>query len=145
MAELAQLTKGQRPQASWYKQFGLGGMTREVEFMMKNLFLPKFNPVLQQRLASMGVINGGMLLYGPPGSGKTFLCNKTAEVWRMADPDLRVRHVHGPELFSELVGSTEKAVRELFSEAQENYENHMRGESQLHQYLVIIDEIDSMF
>lgn len=63
----------------------------------------------------------------------------------MADPELRVRRIHGPELFSELVGKTEQSIRDLFKEAQENHDNHEKGESPLYQYLIIIDEIDAMF
>ena len=78
---MAEALQGLQPRAEWYKRLGLGGMSREIDFVMKNLFLPKFNPELYERLTRLNVINGGMLLYGPPGSGKTFLCEKTAAVW----------------------------------------------------------------
>ena len=133
------------PRISWYREEGLGGMTREKEFVMQYVLHPKFNLALLSRLARLGTLNGGVLFYGPPGSGKTFLAKKTAQIWARADPTLSVRFIRGPELFDKMVGKTEETVREIFADAEKNIIDVAKGGASLRQHLVIIDEIDSMF
>ena len=87
-------------------------MTSEKDFIMKNIFLPKKN----LRLAKLQD-NAGLLLHGPPGTGKSFLARAIGNVWLRSDSGLKISFVRGPELFSELVGKTEENVRLLFAEA----------------------------
>ena len=117
-------------------------MRTEVAFVLKNLFFARFRA---QKLAQFCQVNGGMLLYGPPGSGKSFLARAVGNVWKRADPGLVVKLVRGPELFNQFVGKTEEAIRALFGEAEANCKDHAAGKAILVQHLVIIDEIDSMF
>ena len=109
-------------------------MSVEVDFVLRHLFQAKL--LTNPGLAKFCQVNGGMLMHGPPGSGKSFLARAIGRVWKRVDQTLQVRFVHGPELFNELVGKTEEAVRDLFNEARENPNE---------QHLVIIDEIDAMF
>jgi transitional endoplasmic reticulum ATPase len=55
----------------------------------------------------------GLLLTGPPGSGKTHLAHALAASW-----DANVISVAGPEVFSKWVGDSEQAVRDLFRTAR---------------------------
>ncbi|MDQ2882580.1 MAG: AAA family ATPase [Actinomycetota bacterium] len=70
----------------------------------------------------------GVLLYGPPGCGKTFLVRALA-----GTGTLNVFSVKGPELFDKWVGESERAVRELFRRA-----------SDASPALIFLDEIDAL-
>lgn len=54
-------------------------------------------------------LQSGMLLYGPPGVGKTLLVGATAK-----QCGLRLITVKGPELLSKYVGASEQSVRAIF-------------------------------
>ncbi|MDV8001605.1 AAA family ATPase [Rhodococcus sp. IEGM 1408] len=70
----------------------------------------------------------GILLYGPPGCGKTFVVRALAASGR-----LTVHMVKGAELMDKWVGSSEKAVRDLFRKARDSAPS-----------LVFLDEIDAL-
>ncbi|MDH6247973.1 AAA family ATPase [Mycobacterium sp. OTB74] len=70
----------------------------------------------------------GVLLYGPPGCGKTFLVRALASSGRLS-----VHAVKGAELMDKWVGSSERAVRELFQRARDSAPS-----------LVFLDEMDSL-
>ncbi len=70
----------------------------------------------------------GVLLYGPPGTGKTFVVRALASSGRLS-----VHAVKGSELMDKWVGSSEKAVRELFRRARDSAPS-----------LVFLDEIDAL-
>lgn len=70
----------------------------------------------------------GVLLYGPPGCGKTFLVRALA-----SSGQLSVHAVKGAELMDKWVGASEKAVRELFQRARDSAPS-----------LVFLDEVDAL-
>jgi transitional endoplasmic reticulum ATPase len=70
----------------------------------------------------------GVLLYGPPGCGKTFVVRALASTGRLS-----IHAVKGAELMDKWVGSSEKAVRELFRRARDSAPS-----------LVFLDEIDAL-
>jgi transitional endoplasmic reticulum ATPase len=70
----------------------------------------------------------GVLLYGPPGCGKTFVVRALASTGRLS-----VHAVKGSELMDKWVGSSEKAVRELFGRARDSAPS-----------LVFLDEVDAL-
>ncbi|ORV19607.1 AAA family ATPase [Mycobacterium celatum] len=70
----------------------------------------------------------GVLLYGPPGCGKTFLVRALASTGRLS-----VHAVKGPELLDKWVGASEKAVRQLFRRARDSAPS-----------LVFLDEVDAL-
>ena len=70
----------------------------------------------------------GVLLYGPPGCGKTFLVKAIAGSGRA-----NVLSVKGAELLSKWVGESERAVRELFRRARESAPS-----------IVFLDEVDAL-
>ncbi|GAB0097222.1 peroxisome biogenesis factor 1 [Sergentomyia squamirostris] len=55
----------------------------------------------------------GVLLFGPPGVGKTFLMGEIAKAWH-----LRMISVKGPELLAKYIGQSEENVRQLFDRAR---------------------------
>ena len=87
------------PTASWFRSrdVGVGGMSNEIDFCIKNLLNAKLR---NNRIGRFLQINGGMLLHGPPGSGKSYLARAVGKVWTKADPSLKIRFVRGPELFN---------------------------------------------
>jgi transitional endoplasmic reticulum ATPase len=70
----------------------------------------------------------GVLLYGPPGCGKTFVVRALASTGRLS-----VHAVKGAELMDKWVGSSERAVRDLFKKARDSAPS-----------LVFLDEIDAL-
>jgi len=74
------------------------------------------HPILhREKFESMGLTcKGGILLHGPPGTGKTMLGRAVANL-----SNVQFMAVSGPEFLSKWVGESERAVRELFQRAQE--------------------------
>ncbi|WP_406817266.1 AAA family ATPase [Mycobacterium sp. M23085] len=70
----------------------------------------------------------GVLLYGPPGCGKTFIVRALASTGQLS-----VHAVKGSELMDKWVGSSERAVRELFRRARDSAPS-----------LVFLDEVDAL-
>ena len=70
----------------------------------------------------------GVLLYGPPGCGKTFVVRALASSGKLS-----VHAVKGAELMDKWVGASEKAVRELFRRARDSAPS-----------LVFLDEVDAL-
>lgn len=70
----------------------------------------------------------GVLLYGPPGCGKTFIVRALASTGQLS-----VHAVKGSELMDKWVGSSEKAVRELFRRARDSAPA-----------LIFLDEVDAL-
>ena len=56
----------------------------------------------------------GMLLYGPPGCGKTLIARQLSKALKSRPP----KTVAGPEIFDKMVGESERKIRELFAEAE---------------------------
>jgi proteasome-associated ATPase len=107
----------------------------ELPFMHKQLFADYELPAPK-----------GILLYGPPGCGKTLiakavansLANKVAE----SSPDKTARsyflNIKGPELLNKYVGETERQIRLVFQRAREKSEEGWP-------VIVFFDEMDSLF
>jgi transitional endoplasmic reticulum ATPase len=70
----------------------------------------------------------GILIYGPPGCGKTLLARAVA-----TESEANFISIKGPEVFSKWVGESEKAIREVFRKAR------MAAPS-----IVFLDEIESL-
>ena len=70
--------------------------------------------IYSERFSEMGVKPPrGILLYGPPGCGKTLLAKAIA-----TESEANFISVKGPEVFSKWVGESEKAIREIFRKAR---------------------------
>ena len=104
----------------------VGDMAETKQALTEAVLWPLQHPDTFQRL---GVAPPhGVLLYGPPGCGKTFVVRALASSGRLS-----VHAVKGAELMDKWVGSSEKAVRELFRRARDSAPS-----------LVFLDEIDAL-
>ena len=104
----------------------LGGMRATIDALREMVELPLRHPELFQRL---GVDPPkGVLLHGPPGTGKTRLARAVAN-----ESDAQFFHIAGPEVMGSSYGESEKRLRELFEEA-----------GQAAPSIIFIDEIDSI-
>ncbi len=92
------------PQVHWSE---VGGLKRVKQELMESVEWPLKKPEVFQR---MGIKPPrGILLYGPPGCGKTLLARAVA-----TESEANFISIKGPEIFSKWVGESEKAIREVF-------------------------------
>jgi transitional endoplasmic reticulum ATPase len=104
----------------------VGDMAAVKEVLTESVLWPLTYP---DTFARLGVQPPrGVLLYGPPGCGKTFLVTALAGSGRA-----NVLSVKGAELLSKWVGESERAVRELFRRAREAAPT-----------LIFLDEVDAL-
>lgn len=104
----------------------IGGMAATIDQLREMVELPLRYPELFQRL---GVDPPkGVLLHGPPGTGKTRLARAVAN-----ESDAQFYLINGPEIMGSAYGESEKRLREVFEEAASNAPS-----------IVFIDEIDSI-
>ena len=104
----------------------VGDMVDTRQALTESVLWPLQHPESFQRLGIEPP--RGVLLYGPPGCGKTFLVRALA-----ASGQLTVHIVKGAELMDKWVGSSEKAVRELFQRARDSAPS-----------LIFLDEVDAL-
>ncbi|CAN3126843.1 ATP-dependent zinc metalloprotease FtsH [Mycobacterium sp. smrl_JER01] len=104
----------------------VGDMAETKQALTEAVLWPLQHPETFQRLGVQPP--RGVLLYGPPGCGKTFVVRALASSGRLS-----VHAVKGAELMDKWVGSSEKAVRELFRRARDSAPS-----------LVFLDEIDAL-
>ncbi|KAL7718246.1 Vesicle-fusing ATPase [Entamoeba marina] len=118
------------------ESMGIGGLDKEFTDILRRAFMSRmFNPDTIQKLGIKHV--KGILLYGPPGCGKTLMARQIGKMVSVVEPKL----VEGPSILNKFVGESEANIRALFQEAED--EQKERGnDSQLH--IIILDEIDAI-
>ncbi|XP_013624074.1 PREDICTED: vesicle-fusing ATPase-like [Brassica oleracea var. oleracea] len=117
-------------------QRGIGGLGAEFADIFRRAFASRvFPPHVTSRLGIKHV--KGMLLFGPPGTGKTLMARQIGKMLNGKDPKI----VNGPEVLSKFVGETEKNVRDLFADAEQD-QRTLGDASELH--VIIFDEIDAI-
>ncbi|KAK2436751.1 cell division cycle protein [Trifolium repens] len=118
------------------ESLGIGGLGAEFADIFRRAFASRvFPPHVTSKLGIKHV--KGMLLYGPPGTGKTLMARQIGKILNGKEPKI----VNGPEVLSKFVGETEKNVRDLFADAEQDQRN-LGDESDLH--VIIFDEIDAI-
>ncbi len=96
------------PNVSWEQ---IGGLEELKQKLIEAVDWPLSHPKIFERMG----INPprGILLYGPPGCGKTLLARAVAH-----ESKANFISIKGPELLSKYVGESEKAIREIFRKAK---------------------------
>jgi len=121
----------------------IGGLTKELEQVKDAVELPFLYPELfaEHRLSPPK----GLLLYGPPGCGKTLIAKAVAnsiakKLGHLKGKDVRsyFLHIKGPELLNKYVGESERQIREVFAKAKEKA-------SHGNPVIVFFDEMDALF
>ena len=104
----------------------IGGCRKQLAAIREMIELPLRHPQLFKNLGIKPP--RGVLLYGPPGSGKTLLAraiaNETGAFFFL---------INGPEIMSKMAGEAEGNLRKAFEEAEKNSPA-----------IIFIDEIDSI-
>ncbi len=122
----------------------IGGLGPQIEMIRDAVELPFLHPDLfaEHKLAPPK----GILLYGPPGCGKTLiakavansLAKKVAAQTGLGEGRSFFLNIKGPELLNKYVGETERHIRLVFQRAREKASEGMP-------VIVFFDEMDSLF
>ncbi|MGH7252846.1 MAG: AAA family ATPase, partial [Nitrospiraceae bacterium] len=121
----------------------IGGLEKEIEQVRDAVELPFLHPQLfaEHKLSPPK----GVLLYGPPGCGKTLIAKAVAnsiakKLGHLTGKEVRsfFLHVKGPELLNKYVGESERQVREVFKKAKDRA-------SAGNPVIVFFDEMDALF
>ena len=138
--EMEELVIEEVPDIS-YEQ--IGGLAKELDQVKDAVELPFLYPELfaEHRLSPPK----GLLLYGPPGCGKTLIAKAVAnsiakKLGHLKGKDVRsyFLHIKGPELLNKYVGESERQIREVFAKAKEKA-------SHGNPVIVFFDEMDALF
>eukprot|EP00249_Psilotum_nudum_P022983 c28712_g1_i1 orf=181-2289(+) len=119
-----------------FQKLGIGGLDAEFQDIFRRAFASRVFPAHVIRKLGINHVKG-LLLYGPPGTGKTLIARQIGKMLNGQEPKV----VNGPEVLSKFVGETEKNIRDLFADA-ENDQKTRGDQSELH--IVIFDEIDAI-
>lgn len=119
-----------------FEEMGIGGLDEEFSSIFRLVFQSRL--LDQDSAKKMNIKHTkGLLLYGPPGTGKTLMARQIAKILNAHDPKI----VNGPEILSKYVGESERNIRALFADAEEEFRSK-GDDSRLH--IVIFDEIDAL-
>jgi proteasome-associated ATPase len=122
----------------------VGGLDSQIEQITDAVELPFVTTTCSPTTACRRP--KGILLYGPPGCGKTLiakavansLAKKVAEVSGDKEARSYFLNIKGPELLNKYVGETERQIRLVFQRAREKSEEGWP-------VIVFFDEMDSLF
>ena len=121
----------------------IGGLEDQIEVLRDAIELPYLHTETFKRYDLSPP--KGILLYGPPGCGKTMIGKAIANSLAQRISELRgteaksyFLNVKGPELLNKYVGETEHKIREVFKNAREKAEEDVP-------VVIFFDEMDSLF
>ena len=121
----------------------IGGLTTQIESIRDAVELPYLyaDYYKEHKLAPPK----GVLLYGPPGCGKTMIAKAVASNLAQKVSEKRgekikgyFMNIKGPELLNKYVGETERKIREIFQKAKEKAAEDVP-------VVVFFDEMDALF
>ena len=121
----------------------IGGLGDQIEILRDSVELPYLHPEVfrEHKLRPPK----GILLYGPPGCGKTLIAKAVAnslakriESRTGKNTTAYFLNVKGPELLNKYVGETESKLREVFKKAREKASEDVP-------VIIFFDEMDSLF
>ncbi|MBP1467055.1 CDC48 family AAA ATPase [Candidatus Chloroploca sp. M-50] len=104
----------------------IGGLRREIRRIREMIELPLRYPEIFERLGIDAP--KGVLLYGPPGSGKTLIARAVAN-----ETSAHFVTINGPEIIDKLYGASEANLRGIFDDARKHTPS-----------IIFIDEIDAI-
>lgn len=121
----------------------IGGLGEQIEILRNAIELPYLHPeVFREYKLSPPK---GILLYGPPGCGKTMIAKAVANALSKSIEERTGKrtpayflNVKGPELLNKYVGETEHKLREVFRKAREKASEDVP-------VVIFFDEMDSLF
>ncbi len=127
------------PQVPWEK---IGGQDEVIEIIRDAIEKPLLYPELYERFGKRPL--KGILLYGPPGCGKTLIgkataYNLTKEYNQQTGQNLKeyFMYINGPKILNMWLGESERQVREIFATAREKAKEG-------HLVFIFIDEAESI-
>ena len=127
------------PEIPWSK---IGGQEEAIKLIRDTIERPLLYPELYKKFGKKQL--KGILLYGPPGNGKTLIAKATAynltqSYKERVGRDVReyFMFINGPQLLNMWLGETERMVREIFAAARERAKEG-------HLVFIFIDEADSL-
>jgi len=104
----------------------VGGLSKQIKLIRELVQLPLTAPQVYRHLG----INPprGIILYGPPGAGKSHLARAVAN-----EVDAKLYYINGPDVIGTYTGETEANLRRMFNEAGHHSPS-----------IIFIDELDAM-
>ncbi|XP_017161755.1 vesicle-fusing ATPase isoform X2 [Poecilia reticulata] len=119
-----------------FEKMGIGGLDKEFSDIFRRAFASRvFPPDIVEQMGCKHV--KGILLFGPPGCGKTLMARQIGKMLNAREPKV----VNGPEILNKYVGESEANIRKLFAEAEEE-QKRLGANSGLH--IIIFDELDAI-
>ncbi len=134
--ELSQVVLEESPQVSFAD---IGGLDEQIELIRDSIELPYAYPEIYSRMDLKPP--KGVLLYGPPGCGKTMIAKAIATtlVGDGGQP-AHFLNVKGPELLAKFVGESERHIRMIFKRA-----NALAAQDTSRPVVIFFDEMESVF
>lgn len=122
----------------------IGGLSSQIEQIQDAVELPFLHPEIYRE--HQLTPPKGILLYGPPGNGKTLiakavansLAQRAAEISKDSSTTGYFLNIKGPELLDKYVGETERQIRDIFSAARQKA-------AEGNPVVVFFDEMESLF
>ncbi|KAM7386053.1 hypothetical protein PAMA_008936 [Pampus argenteus] len=119
-----------------FEKMGIGGLDKEFSDIFRRAFASRVFPTdIVEQMGCKHV--KGILLFGPPGCGKTLMARQIGKMLNAREPKI----VNGPEILNKYVGESEANIRKLFAEAEEE-QKRLGANSGLH--IIIFDELDAI-
>ncbi|XP_038830709.1 vesicle-fusing ATPase [Salvelinus namaycush] len=119
-----------------FERMGIGGLDKEFSDIFRRAFASRvFPPDIVEQMGCKHV--KGILLFGPPGCGKTLMARQIGKMLNAREPKV----VNGPEILNKYVGESEANIRKLFADAEDE-QKRLGANSGLH--IIIFDEIDAI-